>query len=156
VVECPGKQSGQPVFVLSGPEVAMIMLVEQEEQEEQVVVVVTAPGVVVRVSGRGEADTLVVLSARRLEIYPLAIRFANETKYAGGKRGEPRKVAYRPFTWTDDCVGAFAALKRAICTAPVLAFPTKDNPFPVHTDASQYAVGAVLSQRQKDGVKVIG
>jgi hypothetical protein len=77
-------------------------------------------------------------------------------KQAGGKRGEPRKLTYQPFTWTDDCAGAFAALKRAICTAPVLAFPTKDDPFILHTDASKYAVGAVLSQRQKDGVKVIG
>jgi hypothetical protein len=77
-------------------------------------------------------------------------------KHAGGKRGEPRNPAYRPFTWTDDCVGAFAALKRAICTAPVLAFPTQDDTFLVHTDASKYAVGAVLSQRQKDGVKVVG
>jgi hypothetical protein len=34
-------------------------------------------------------------------------------KQAGGKCGEPRKVAYRPFIWTDDCAGAFAALKRA-------------------------------------------
>jgi hypothetical protein len=77
-------------------------------------------------------------------------------KQAGGKRGEPSKVAYRPFKWTDDCAGAFAALKRAICTAPVLAFPTKDDPYLLHTDASKYAVGAVLSQRQRDGIKVIG
>jgi hypothetical protein len=79
-----------------------------------------------------------------------------DDKQAGGKRGEPRKIAYRPFTWTDECEGAFAALKRAICTVPVLAFPTKDDPFVLHTDASKYAVGAVLSQRQKDGTKVIG
>jgi hypothetical protein len=77
-------------------------------------------------------------------------------KQAGGKRGEPRKVTYRPFKWTDDCAGAFAALKHAICTAPVLAFPTKDDPYLLHTDASKYAVGAVLSQRQRDGIKVIG
>jgi hypothetical protein len=77
-------------------------------------------------------------------------------KQAGGKRGEPCKVAYRPFIWTDDCAGAFAALKRAICSAPVLAFPTKDDPYLLYTDASKYAVGAVLSHRQRDGIKVIG
>jgi hypothetical protein len=79
-----------------------------------------------------------------------------DAKRTGGKRGEPRKVAYKPFIWTDDCAGAFAALKRAICTASILAFPTKDDPYLLHTDASKYAVGAILSQRQRDGIKVIG
>jgi hypothetical protein len=90
-----------------------------------------------------------------LPLYEMS-RTSTPGQRAGGKRGEPRKLTYRPFKWTDDCAGAFASLKRAICTAPVLAFPTKDDPFLLHTDASKYAVGAVLSQRQKEGVKVIG
>jgi hypothetical protein len=71
------------------------------------------------------------------------------SKEVGWRRGEPRKLVYKQFAWTDDCAGAFAALKRAICTAPILAFPTKDDPFILHTDASKYAVGAVLFQRQQ-------
>jgi hypothetical protein len=77
------------------------------------------------------------------------------SKHTRGKSGEPRKVTYQPFAWTDECEGAFAALKRAICTAPVLAFATTDDPYGLHTDGSMYAVGALLSQRQKEGTKVI-
>jgi hypothetical protein len=76
-------------------------------------------------------------------------------KQAKLKRGEPRRVSYRSFEWSNDCEGAFAALKHAVCSAPVLAFPTSNDPFVLHTDASKYAVGAVLSQRQSTGTKVI-
>jgi hypothetical protein len=45
-------------------------------------------GVAVRASGCGEADTLVVLSARRLETCALAVRFAKEAKCAGTPWGK--------------------------------------------------------------------
>eukprot|EP00736_Rhodelphis_marinus_P009256 Rmarinus@m.9834 len=41
---------------------------------------------------------------------------------------------------------AFLAIKVALTRAPVLAMPDYSKPFIVTTDASQYAVGAVLSQ----------
>eukprot|EP00253_Pinus_taeda_P015030 PITA_15030 len=41
---------------------------------------------------------------------------------------------------------AFRELKDRLCTAPVLALPDLQQPFEVETDASDYAVGAVLTQ----------
>ena len=57
--------------------------------------------------------------------------------------------------WTDDQQRAFDALKQAIQTAPVLALPDDKIPFVVQTDASGFAVGAVLQQDQGDGMRPI-
>ena len=43
---------------------------------------------------------------------------------------------------------AFGALKLAMTSAPVLAIPNDDDPFRVQCDASNYAVGAELAQKQ--------
>src|ERR1700722_4664918 len=53
-----------------------------------------------------------------------------------------------PFTWTDEQQKAFEKLKTLISSAPVLAIPTPDDPMRLKTDASAYAVGAVLLQKQ--------
>ena len=57
------------------------------------------------------------------------------------------------FHWTPDCqqARAFENLKESLTTAPVLAYPRQDGDLILDTDASQYAVGSVLSQRQPDG-----
>ena len=46
---------------------------------------------------------------------------------------------------------AFDTLKQALTSAPVLAHPDPSQPWIVQTDASGFAIGAVLSQEQKDG-----
>lgn len=51
-----------------------------------------------------------------------------------------------PFNWDDACVGAFAGLKRALTTAPVLVLPDPKVPFELITDSCGYGVGAVLKQ----------
>ncbi|GBG84395.1 hypothetical protein CBR_g38677 [Chara braunii] len=51
-----------------------------------------------------------------------------------------------PWFWTPLCENAFRALKKAVTCAPVLRLPDFDRPFIVTTDASDFAVGAVLSQ----------
>lgn len=56
------------------------------------------------------------------------------------------------YTWTSDQDTAFAALKQAITTAPVLALPDPSLPFILTTDASGTTIGAVLSQQRKDGI----
>jgi hypothetical protein len=56
-----------------------------------------------------------------------------------------------PYVWTVKTQEAFDTLKKSIVTAPVLAMPNIDLPFTVTTDASNYAIGAVLSQDTGDG-----
>ncbi len=56
------------------------------------------------------------------------------------------------FRWTPECEQAFNTLKHKLTSAPILAFPTPHDLFVLDTDASGYALGAVLSQIQ-DGVE---
>lgn len=50
------------------------------------------------------------------------------------------------FNWTPACQTAFDTLKEKLLTAPVLVFPNFQKPFILATDASNQAIGAVLSQ----------
>ena len=59
------------------------------------------------------------------------------------------------FAWSYDCEQAFQTLKRKLTSAPVLRFPEFDREFILDTDASDRAIGAVLSQRYEDGDHVI-
>ena len=59
------------------------------------------------------------------------------------------------FEWTPRCQQSFVGLKAAMQTAPVLALPDLSLPFVVHTDASGFAVGAVLMQDQGKGLQPI-
>ena len=57
------------------------------------------------------------------------------------------------FQWSLKCNSAFALLKQKLCSAPVLLVP-KTGPlseFVVSTDASKYALGAVLLQKDDTG-----
>ncbi|KAL0412969.1 UNVERIFIED_CONTAM: Retrovirus-related Pol polyprotein from transposon.6 [Sesamum radiatum] len=54
----------------------------------------------------------------------------------------------KTFQWTAAADTAFAALKCAMVSLPVLRLPDFSLPFDVTTDASQTAIGAVLSQQQ--------
>src|SRR5258707_10626122 len=53
--------------------------------------------------------------------------------------------------WTEHEDKAFRTLKDLVTSEPVLAHPNQDHPFVLEVDASGYAIGTVLSQRQKDG-----
>jgi hypothetical protein len=55
------------------------------------------------------------------------------------------------FQWTAAAQEAFATLKQKMTEAPVLAHPDLLKPFELEVDASGYAIGAVLLQRQEDG-----
>ena len=52
-----------------------------------------------------------------------------------------------PFIWTDECTQAIRKLKQIVSSDPVLKRLDHDRPFTLECDASQYALGAVLSQR---------
>ncbi|GBG91025.1 hypothetical protein CBR_g51684, partial [Chara braunii] len=50
--------------------------------------------------------------------------------------------------WTDSCEAAFRHLKHALTHHEVLKLPDPNKPFIVTTDASQYGIGAVLTQQE--------
>ncbi|KAL2610726.1 hypothetical protein R1flu_029299 [Riccia fluitans] len=50
------------------------------------------------------------------------------------------------FEWSEDCQVAFDLLRNALVSSPILAVPDWNKPFHVHTDASAFAIGAVLAQ----------
>lgn len=55
------------------------------------------------------------------------------------------------FTWTREADAAFETLKKSLVEAPILALPDPDREFIATTDASDFAIGAVLSQDQGRG-----
>jgi hypothetical protein len=56
-----------------------------------------------------------------------------------------------PGVWTDECTIAFEKLKKRLSKAPVLIAPNWDKPFEVYVDASNFAIGSVLSQKDIKG-----
>nr|GEU64179.1 reverse transcriptase domain-containing protein [Tanacetum cinerariifolium] len=53
-----------------------------------------------------------------------------------------------PFIFSQECVDAFQTLKRKLTEALILIAPDWDMPFELMCDASDFAIGAVLGQRQ--------
>ena len=56
------------------------------------------------------------------------------------------------FVWTPECETAVQQLKQLLTHSPVLGFPREEGELILDTDASDFAVGAVLSQVQ-DGIE---
>jgi hypothetical protein len=52
-----------------------------------------------------------------------------------------------PFTWTPECTKALNTLIKVVTSSPVLVAPDQDRQFELEVDASQYALGAILWQR---------
>lgn len=52
----------------------------------------------------------------------------------------------QPFNWTQNCEEGFEILKKSLTSTPLLSYPDFNKPFIVTTDASNFAVGAILSQ----------
>ena len=50
------------------------------------------------------------------------------------------------FHWDKEQQEAFEEIKKLLCSAPDLEYPRFDEPFIITTDASNFALGAVLSQ----------
>lgn len=74
----------------------------------------------------------------------------NFVKIASPLHGLTRKSA--KFEWTHKCQAAFHQLKNKLETAPILVYPNFDLPFVLETDASIQGLGAILSQKQRDGL----
>ena len=67
------------------------------------------------------------------------------------KKGTLKKSDLPEFIWTGECQSGFDGLKKALTSAPVLAYPDYSRPFILETDASYQGLGAVLSQKGSDG-----
>ena len=65
--------------------------------------------------------------------------------------GEMKNSELTEFVWSKECQEGFDALKHTPTTAPVLAYPDYTQPFILKTNASLKGLGAVLSQKGKDG-----
>ena len=59
------------------------------------------------------------------------------------------------WSWEGAQQQAFETLRRRLTEAPILAYPRFDTPFVLQTDASDYCLGAVLSQTQDGAERVI-
>jgi len=58
-----------------------------------------------------------------------------------------------PFRWGPEHQEAFDALKTALTQAPILAHPQTDKPYILYTDASDKAIGAILVQKDTEGME---
>ncbi len=56
-----------------------------------------------------------------------------------------------PWEWTDEREEAFQKLKGLICAEPVILMPKLEEPFELEVDASNYAIGATLNQKDERG-----
>ena len=54
------------------------------------------------------------------------------------------------WSWGAEEQKAFDGIKMAVTSAPILRFPDDDEPFHIEADSSDFATGAVLSQRSKE------
>ena len=64
------------------------------------------------------------------------------TAISSGKKGTKIK-------WTPELESAFHAVKEMVCQETLLNYPDWSKPFDIHTDASDYQLGAVISQEGK-------
>ena len=56
-----------------------------------------------------------------------------------------------PFIWSNESEAAFQELKKAVISAPVLRQFCQNSAVSITTDASKYAIGAVMEQEFEDG-----
>ena len=61
----------------------------------------------------------------------------------------------KEFHWNPKTHKAFEQLKHCLTSTPILAFTSMNEPFILYTDASQFAIGAVLAQVQNGLERVI-
>lgn len=63
---------------------------------------------------------------------------------------------HQPFVWTEECSKALTTIKNSLVSAPILACPDFSKHFYLQTDASDFGLGAVLTQMDDTaGEKVI-
>ena len=68
-----------------------------------------------------------------------------------GNRVETKKGSKKALIWNDESNRAFEGMKQALLSTVGLHLVDPDRGFVLRTDASDYAVGAVLEQMLDDG-----
>ncbi|GJW77255.1 reverse transcriptase domain-containing protein [Tanacetum coccineum] len=63
----------------------------------------------------------------------------------------PTNIKITPFEFDDECRRAFESLKEKLTCAPIIVSPNWNLPFELMCDASDFAIGAILGQ--KDEIK---
>ena len=81
---------------------------------------------------------------------PLNTLIVTPAHQAKVRCGEMKKSKLTEFVWSKECQEGFDALKHALTTASVLAYPDYTQPFILETDTSLKGLEAVLSQKGKD------
>ena len=66
-----------------------------------------------------------------------------------------QKTEHQSFNWNAQCTTAFQELKKWLTTPPILAFPQFDREFLIAADASDSAIGPVLSQVHDNGTEKV-
>ena len=93
-------------------------------------------------------------TARQVQVFLGSVNYYNRFIKGFSEIAQPLFVAanrkYKKFNWTPECQQAFETLRLALISAPVMAFPRREGLFVLDTDASAFAIGGVLSQRQKN------
>jgi hypothetical protein len=69
-----------------------------------------------------------------------------------GKDDAKGRKATKVLDWSEEAATAFASLKQALCSTPVLTYPRFDREFVLEVDASLKGLGACLSQADDDGM----
>ena len=68
------------------------------------------------------------------------------TELSSGPKG-------KKITWTPKLEKAFNDIKKMVCKETLLTYPDWSKPFIIHTDASDYQLGAVISQKYGEDYK---
>jgi len=85
-------------------------------------------------------------SATKLKCFLGGINFYHKfiSNFSHNSRPLHQLSNQRHFQWTPTKAQDFQNLQETLCLALVLQFPDLSQPFEIESDASQYAIGAVL------------
>lgn len=75
--------------------------------------------------------------------------FNHITKFADSSKSKSKKkkIPKKDFFWTEECQKSLDTVKSALVHAATLTYPREGAPISITTDASDYAMGAVLQQK---------
>ena len=103
----------------------------------------------------GVADWKTLKNVRDIRKFLSFINFYRRFIPNHSKKAKPMNDLLKkgvPFEWKQEQENAFQELKQVVQKEPVLLQPDQKKPFKVEIDASNYAIGAVLMQKDDKGI----